>query len=258
MGSVESVAVKRSRESIRIEVASPAALEEADWDEIWEVTRHYVLANREFFEGKLREHSEVGLFRLASGRLIGVAGIDAYESLFRGRRCMVLFTSSVVIEDQFRGRYLLQRLGLRTFIRSRMRNPLTAIFWLFDSFSYKSYVMLARYFGQYWPSRRTETPADIVTFIDNLARERYGEDWKPELGIVRRSGHKRLRSITAPLTAEVLADPDIKFFADSNPGHAQGDMLVCLCPLTIKNWILVILNTVRFAIRKRRPRRYQA
>jgi hypothetical protein len=46
---------------------------------------------------------------------------------------------------------------------------------------------------------------------------------------------QRLRPKTAPIDARTLADPDVAFFQAANPGHADGDMLVCLAPLTTRN-----------------------
>jgi hypothetical protein len=42
-----------------------------------------------------------------------------------------------------------------------------------------------------------------------------------------------LLNLNIPLT------PELKFFSKANPDYAEGDMLVCLCPLTIANWISV-------------------
>ena len=50
---------------------------------------------------------------------------------------------------------------------------------------------------------------------------------------------KRLRGTAVPLTPAELADPDIQFFAHSNPGHVEGDMLICLCPMSLSNWMSV-------------------
>jgi hypothetical protein len=33
--------------------------------------------------------------------------------------------------------------------------------------------------------------------------------------------------------------PDLEFFSHANPGHAEGDMLVCLCPLNMANWLSI-------------------
>jgi hypothetical protein len=67
-----------------------------------------------------------------------------------------------------------------------------------------------------------------------------------------RSGRKRLRATTAPLVLPADADPQLEFFARANPGHAEGDMLICLCPLTTVNWLSVAEKALR------RMQRYRA
>jgi len=88
---------------------------------------------------------------------------------------------------------------------------------------------------EFWPRRDRATPADTAAFIDRLASQRYGSDWNPETGVVRRSGYKLLRPETAPIADELRSDSDVSFFEAINPGHREGDMLVCLAPLTLKN-----------------------
>jgi hypothetical protein len=44
-------------------------------------------------------------------------------------------------------------------------------------------------------------------------------------------------------------DPDVSFFQSVNPGHRDGDMLVCLAPLSAQNLLAAICNALR-----RRPR----
>jgi hypothetical protein len=68
-----------------------------------------------------------------------------------------------------------------------------------------------------------------------LASEQYEADWNRDLGLARRSGHKQLRPDTAPIDAKLRSDPDVSFFEAANPGHRDGDMLVCLAPLTLGN-----------------------
>jgi hypothetical protein len=73
--------------------------------------------------------------------------------------------------------------------------------------------------------------------VDELATRAYGPAWRPARGIVVRSGRKRMRETAAPLELTADSDPDLRFFATANPGHAEGDMLICLCPLTLANWL---------------------
>jgi hypothetical protein len=146
----------------------------------------------------------------------------------------VFFTSSVVIDERFRGRNLVLRTGLRAYLREKWRRPWEPAYWFFDTFSYKSYMLLPHNLSEFWPRRDTPTPPAAAQFIDFLARKRYGNAWSAATGVVRRSGHKRLRPTTAPIDDRHLSDPDIHFFETANPGHREGDMLVCLVPLSMR------------------------
>ncbi len=81
--------------------------------------------------------------------------------------------------------------------------------------------------------------------MDQLAAQAYGSAWRPAQGIVVRSGRKRLRPETAPLEEKLARTAELEFFARVNPGHADGDMLVCLCPLNAANWISVAIRALR-------------
>ena len=75
--------------------------------------------------------------------------------------------------------------------------------------------------------------------MDQLAVQLYGPAWRPSRGIAVRSGQKRMRPSAAPLVLTPESSPELQFFASANPGHAEGDMLICLCPLSLGNWLTV-------------------
>jgi len=239
--------------AIDIDVRPTATLTPSELDEIWTVTDRYVETTRDVYEKKLKALPEVGLWRTRDGELVGLVSLDVYRDAWNGRESIIFFTSSVVIAEAYRGRNLVVRTGLRMILREKLRRPWLPAYWFFDTFSYKSYLLLPRYFRHYWPRRDRDTPREVIAFVDHLARRRYGDDWISESGIVRRSGTKRLRGTTAPVDASTFADPHVRFFESRNPGHAEGDMLVCLAPLTLSN----ILGALTEAIVRRalRPRR---
>jgi hypothetical protein len=77
----------------------------------------------------------------------------------------------------------------------------------------------------------------VTAIIDALARHKYPEDYDPSAGVVRAGRAKdRLRGEVARITPERLRDPDVRFFAEHNPGHVRGDELCCLAPLTRANF----------------------
>lgn len=221
--------------AVDISIRPSRSLSPAELDEIWALTERYVDTPRPHYEEKLLALPEVSLWRARGGALVGLAGLHVYPVPWRARTRIVIFTSSVVTDERFRGRNLVLRTGLRVLLRAKLRRPLATAYWFFDTFSYKSYLVLARNLREFWPRRGRAIPPDTLAFIDELARDRYGPDWNRHTGVVRRSGHKRLRPATAPIDGALSSDPDVSFFQAANPGHGEGDMLVCLAPLTAGN-----------------------
>jgi hypothetical protein len=114
------------REPIDIELRLTASLAPAVLDEIWAVTERYVDTNRTFYETKLHALPEVGLWRKRGGGLVGLVGLDVYPVEWEGKTSTIIFTSSGVIEERFRGRNLVLRTGLPRYteIATFMRAPL--------------------------------------------------------------------------------------------------------------------------------------
>lgn len=223
------------RPALEISIRPSSSLTSAELEEIWTLTQRYIDTPRPHYETKLLALPEIGLWRVRGGGLAGLVSLDVHPVVWHGRTRIIIFTSSVVADERFRGRNLVLRTGLRLLLREKLRRPLAPAYWLFDTFSYKSYLLMARNLREFWPHREHRTPADIALFIDKLASERYGPDWNSGTGVVRRSGVKQLRAQTAPIEGALRSDPDVSFFAAANPGHREGDMLVCLAPLTASN-----------------------
>lgn len=229
--------------AVAIEVVATNAATPATWSDIWSLSQTLYDTDRDYVEQSLKQHQRIALFR-APDRLVGMASIDVYPAEFRGRRLAVIFTGHVLLRPEYRGQNLIQRLGFRIFLGARLRYPLRRIYWFFDTFSYKSYLLMPRNFREFWPRYDRPTPAWELALMDHLARQMYPEYWRPEQGIVARSGRKRLRPETAPLDA-VAGDPHLEFYARANPGHSAGDMLVCLCPLSASNWLSAGLRALQ-------------
>ena len=226
------------RDRVVTQVRRTRDLTPRDWDDIWTLTNEFYDVERDYAEAELRRRERVALFRM-NGALLGMASIAVWTATFRDRRVEVINTSHVLIRENWRGRNLLQKLGFRTFLETRLRHPLRPIYWFFDTFSYKSYLLLPRNFSQFWPRHDEPTPQFAGALIDQLATELYGPAWRPAYGIAVRSGQKRLRPVAAPLVLTPDSNADLQFFAAANPGHAEGDVLICLCPLTLANWLSV-------------------
>lgn len=236
-------------ESASLQLVPVAAVTSPTWDEVWQFSTRFYAGDREYIEGRLKEHDQLALFRSGDGNLVGMAAIQVAAMEFQGERVVVIFTSHAIVDERFRGHNLLQRAGTRSYLQACMRWPLHRKFWVFDTFSYRSYLLLPRNMHTFWPRHDRVTPPWEAAFMDHFGRAHYGDAW--HAGLVQRSPHKRLLAATAPLDAQALRHPDIAFFASTNPGHAEGDMMLCLCPLTLGNWWGIASRAVGRMVRRR-------
>jgi hypothetical protein len=72
----------------------------------------------------------------------------------------------------------------------------------------------------------------MQALMDDLARERFGDDYDTAAGVIRFAksrGHLRAPFATVNKAHRWL--PEVEFFLQRNPGYARGDELVCLCEL---------------------------
>ncbi|HEX2544553.1 MAG TPA: hypothetical protein VHL79_06730, partial [Ramlibacter sp.] len=132
-----------SSPSAHMKIVSTGEVAPAVWDEIWQLTCRFYQTEREWVEAKLKANQQFALFRDdADDSLIGMAAIHTEPLEFHGQRLLVIFTSHAIIDERYRGQNLVQRAGVKTYLRSFLRYPLHRKLWAYDTFSYKSYWML--------------------------------------------------------------------------------------------------------------------
>lgn len=224
----------------RVEIVPVARLDVRCWDEIWRLTSRFYDAERNYVERRLKAVQEVALFRsLADRQLIGMAAIEEDVLTFEGRRVVVTFTSHTIVDPRYRGQGLLQRAGARRTLRTWIEHPLKRKFWAFDSNSARGYLLLPRNLVTFWPRHDEGTPPWEARFMAEYGARKYGTAWQGD-GVIQRVPQKRLLPQSASLRGDMLRDPHVVFFQQRNPGHAEGDMLFCLVPLTLANaWSLL-------------------
>ena len=220
-----------------------------DLDALWTVYSSFFDTERSSFDEAVRRADEVVRYRdPADGRLCGMALLSARAASHEGRAFRVLSTSAVCLEPAYRGLNAVQRLGLSRLARERVRHPFSNVYWYFDTFSYKSYLLLPRNLAEYWPRRDRPTPAWESGVIELLARRHGGEAWSKTTGIIGPQG-RRLRPGVADVPPDD-PDPEVRYFLDRNPGYAAGDRLPCLCPLNARNVAAIAWRAIHRGARR--------
>lgn len=166
----------------------------------------------------------------------GFSTLAFYESVVKGKPVGVVYSGDTIIRPAYWGTSELPLIWGRSVLRIGAQLP-QPLYWLLISSGYKTYRFLPTFFKEFYPRHDRPTPPEVQEIIDHLARERFGAGYYPELGIVRLAeGATPLREGVADITERHLKDPHIAFFVARNPGHAEGDELICLTRIGLGNF----------------------
>jgi hypothetical protein len=200
--------------------------------------RHYENVRRDAFEDDLDEKDWViQVHDPATGALCGFSTQMLLHTPCAGRPVTALFSGDTVIAREHWGDSALARAWGRLALRLMDDYPDRELYWFLLSKGYKTFRFLPVFFHDFAPHPDRPTPTDRRRVIDALARRKYPDDYDSTTCVVRtREGRDRLRPGLADVTPERLRDPFVRFFVQRNPGHAQGDELCCLAPLTRENF----------------------
>jgi hypothetical protein len=227
-----------------------STLTEAETEEIWQFYSQFTERPREAFVAKLRQAPEVFLCRDRQQVLRAFGSIFVLQTQWQGRPYGLLYTHWTAIDPAWRGKHLVQRIGLRYYLRFRLQHPTTPVYWLVCTSTYKSYLLLARNFEHSWPHRDRPWPAREKALVEQgIAQLGLGQ-MDPVTGVLHRDGSSRYTDGVVDDPA-LLADPDIAFYAARNPGHRTGDTLPCLAPLHLRSWVFIGQRLLRGGGRRR-------
>lgn len=225
---------------VRVAFRAPADLTPAERDAVWSLLARSVERDRRAFEDKLARVGEIFLGHLPSGELVAFGAVDVIEVERGGRTSALLYSHWAVLDPSVRGCNVIQRVGLRCFLRYRLRHPLRSTYWLFTASTLHSYLLLFKNFTTYWPRPSVPWPQLERALVEEAMRRSADPSWDPEAGVLRRRGASRYREgIVAhepALLDHPVLGPALRFYAAANPGQLEGDSLVCLCPLSAANW----------------------
>jgi hypothetical protein len=199
---------------------------------------YYDNMDRAAFEFDLNEKSWViQIIDKVSGELRGFSSQMLVPLEWDGRSILALFSGDTIVERDWRGQQKLFQVS-GWFLRQLMdAYPHQEMYWFLISKGYKTYRFLPLFFREFYPGFAVATPPRISGIIDQLARCIDTRRYDPQTGILRAGPAACcLRPGVADITADRLRDPHVRYFAEANPGHAQGDELCCIAPLTLENF----------------------
>jgi hypothetical protein len=183
----------------------------------------------EIFERDLRDKNWVILIRdTERNALQGFSTLALYEMDYQRKRISVVYSGDTIIRREYWGTPELPRSWIHTVLEKSAHMP-QPLYWLLISSGYKTYRFLTVFYKEFYPRHDKPTPPEMQALMEYLATQRFGSDYHCEEGIVRfQNGATPLRRGIAEVSDERLQDPHIAFYIAQNPGHVNGDELVCI------------------------------
>lgn len=168
-------------------------------------------------------------------QLLGFTSVRLLHLRANGKPLDLIYSGDTIIKPEARSTTLLARTWIDSVrrIAERCGNP--ELHWLLLVSGFRTYRLLPVFWKEFYPSFRADTPADVRSTMSTLAASLFGADYLPEAGVVRFKEPQPLRPELACIPDSRLGDPHVRFFANVNPGHSQGDELVCWARLSAEN-----------------------
>lgn len=213
--------------------------------ELFEFCDRFSSRHRHRFEAQLAKDEAVFLVRgRATGHLVGFGTITVNDVAWQGEKAVVLYVGWTMISPEYRKYGITQRLGFQTFLKQRLKHPLRNIYWMMTSSTLNSYLVLVRNFRDSYPRAGRRFPPRESAYVEQVL-QRIGSQWDPATGVIARGGVSFYREGRVDQENVDRTDPDIAFYMTANPGQADGDSLVCLAPLTLKNFAYIARRELR-------------
>jgi hypothetical protein len=203
------------------------------------------------FRADLCQKQDVILLRVKdTAELVGFSTIRRTTEQFDGRVVEVIFSGDTVLHPAYWGTKTLQAAFSRFALGRKLRQPLRPVYWFLLSAGYKTYLLMVRNLPRAWPRPQSQASTGWKSFVDQLATRWFRDEYDPARGIVRFAApHYHVRAGVAPVDREAARIPEIAFFVEKNPGHVEGDELVCLGELRLRDLLRVLARAFRGRLR---------
>lgn len=208
--------------------------------------RHFEGVDPKVFRQDLREKTHV-LRVWKDGKLAGFSTLLAWRTRHAGEACNVLYSGDTIMSPESWNSPALAKAWIAMVRQVQAALPEGRCWWLLLSSGFRTYRFLPVFWREFWPRHEAATPQPVRALLDELARQRFGDRYDPQNGVVRFTCPHRLRGPLAIVPDGKRMDPHVAFFLQRNPGWREGDELVCLTEIADAN----LTPTGRRMIRER-------
>ena len=212
----------------------------------------YENTSRERFEHDLAEKQHIILlYDRENGALKGFSTVLVRDIASPKGAATVVFSGDTVIDREYWGQKELQLAFTRLLVALKLRAPWRPLYWFLVSKGYRTYLLLANAFPRAVPRAGVADDPSLRAMLDELAAERFGDQYDREQGVVRyATPHERVRDGVSPVTERMLVNPHVRFFVERNMEHANGVELACLADVRVIDLAHTVVRIARAKTRR--------
>jgi hypothetical protein len=220
---------------VQFQLVPRAELTVAQKDGMFQLlAHHFGGVTHEQFARDLAEKN-LALLLQRENRLVGFSTQLAYTTEFEGESVNVIYSGDTIVAPEAWGTTALPRAWVAGVQVLRAKLPPGRCFWLLLTSGFRTYRFLPVFWREFFPRFDQATPPEKERLLQQLALERFGPQFDSTTGVVRFKSPQRLCAGLEQVPAGREQDPHTLFFLGQNPGHANGDELVCLTELCPEN-----------------------
>jgi hypothetical protein len=224
-------------ERLVCEIVSASALQEGIMEEMFSLfSRYYNGVNWKNFHKDLISKDWIILFReFESKKVQGFTSLSFLVHHYLDDIITVVYSGDTIVHQPYWNSRILAKSWIRTVMNLALgtQGPL---YWLLISSGFRTYRYLPVFFSHYFPCHNQPTPPRTQLLIHDIATHLFGDQYDRTTGIVRfKEGRTPLKNRYSAFPEIREQDPHIRFFEKQNPGHVDGDEIVCLTEISLSN-----------------------
>ncbi|GAB4409414.1 MAG: hypothetical protein OHK0056_11410 [Bacteriovoracaceae bacterium] len=201
----------------------------------------------------MNNKTSVIILTSAHKKIRGFSTLTSFDVIQDGVEQHIIYSGDTIIDPSYWGTAALTMEFLKNIIKAKLRRPFKPVWWFLISKGYKTYLLMANNFINYFPRYDRSTPENTVHLMHEISQRLFPGRLDKNRGVLvfDDGRHEKLKEFVAPIT-DVMKQksPKIRFFAERNPNWQAGEELICLGEVSLLLAIVHPLKVLKKTIRK--------
>ncbi|MCD4781980.1 MAG: hypothetical protein K8S27_15745 [Candidatus Omnitrophica bacterium] len=209
----------------------------------------YHNVTREQFQRDLFEKDWVIIIKDSTSlSLKGFSTLKVFLHDFQGKTCRVAFSGDTIIAPSCWGSLRLPMAFGALMLSILNERPDLPLYWMLITKGIRTYRVLPVFFKEFYPRYDNDTPVQMCQLMHALGYRKYPRKYT-DSGIIKapETGQYLRRELSGENSVQDRLDHHVRYFLNKNPGHVNGDELLCLAEFSLDNLCPYIIRQLQKA-----------